>query len=47
VGRSEKKMEAIPPGMRLVMYGDSRPQVLLPIEPTHAAGLARVSQLQP
>jgi len=47
VGRSEKKMEAIPAGMRLVMYGDTRPQVLLPIEPTHAAGLARVPHPTP
>jgi len=44
VGRSAKRMEAIPPGMRLVMFGDSRPQVVLPIEPIHAAALTRFRQ---
>jgi ferric-dicitrate binding protein FerR (iron transport regulator) len=39
VGRTSENMEAIPPGMRKVMFTDTRPGVVLPIEPAHAAGL--------
>lgn len=46
VGRSEERMEAIPAGMRRVMFADTRPSVTLPIEPLHAADLARFQAQQ-
>jgi hypothetical protein len=40
VGKSPTTMEFVPAGMRKVMWNDTRPAVMLPIEPEHGAGLA-------
>jgi len=40
VGKSATSMEFVPAGMRKVMFSDTRPAALLPIEAAHADGLA-------